>query len=92
MFGVKFRSWMETHIVRPRKKQQQQQQRCKEGSGSGSKGKPRGKVLPDRPLLDSAGNSPTSPLIAKKEDPQGNKRVSEWRCKGVYSPHHAGEG
>jgi len=75
MFGIKFRSWMETHIVRPRKKQQQQQQqRCKEGSGS--KGKAGGKVVPERPLLDSAGNSPTSPLIAKKDEPQKTQHVS----------------
>jgi hypothetical protein len=74
MFGIKFRSWMETHIVRPRKKQQQQQQRCKEGSGS--KGKLSGKTVPERPLLDSAGNSPTSPLIAKKDEPQKNQHVS----------------
>lgn len=73
MFGIKLRSWMETHIVRPRKKQQQQQ-RCKEGSGS--KGKPSGKAVPERPLLDSAGNSPTSPLIAKKDEPQKNQHVS----------------
>ncbi|PSN45879.1 hypothetical protein C0J52_11033 [Blattella germanica] len=81
MFGIKFRSWMETHIVRPRKKQQQQQQRCKEGAGG--KGKSSGKVVPERPLLDSAGNSPTSPLITKKDEPQKNQHVL--RCGLTYS-------
>ncbi|XP_069687007.1 serine-rich adhesin for platelets [Periplaneta americana] len=79
MFGIKFRSWMETHIVRPRKKQQQQ--RCKEGNVSKSKSS--GKVVPERPLLDSAGNSPTSPLIAKKDEPQKNQHVL--RCGLIYS-------
>ncbi|KAJ9587704.1 hypothetical protein L9F63_018855 [Diploptera punctata] len=82
MFGIKFRSWMEAHIVRPRKKQQQQQQqRCKEAGGS--KGKSGGKIVPDRPLLDSAGNSPTSPLIAKKDEPQKNQHLL--RCGLGYS-------
>jgi hypothetical protein len=32
--------------------------------------------VPERPLLDSAGNSPTSPLIAKKDEPQKTQHVS----------------
>lgn len=57
MFGVKLRTWMESHIVRPRKKQ---------GLGGKIASGKGGKVAPERSLLDSAGNSPTSPVTDAK--------------------------
>lgn len=53
MFGIKLRSWMEAHIVRPRKK------RSKEGKGGkGSKATP---VLPDPPAKSAlADPNPTA--------------------------------
>lgn len=68
MFGIKLRSWMEAHIVRPRKK------RSKEGK-SGKNGK--GTVLPDPPMKSAlAEPSSTVSSAASPATAPPTKRVT----------------
>ncbi|SPP74484.1 uncharacterized protein LOC117592200 isoform X1 [Drosophila guanche] len=79
MFGSKLRSWMETHIVRPRKKGNKHKQAASEASHSGStstgNGKkagtlpPQGSNLTSPVLTSSASHSIASPVRRREVSP-----------------------
>ncbi|XP_017096590.2 uncharacterized protein [Drosophila bipectinata] len=73
MFGSKLRSWMETHIVRPRKKGNKHKQTAAEANGSGgSTGKKSGTLPPQgsnltSPVLTSSGSHSIASPVRRRE-------------------------
>lgn len=73
MFGSKLRSWMETHIVRPRKKGNKHKQVTAEAGGSGSSaGKKSGTLPPPgsnvtSPVLTSSGSHSIASPVRRRE-------------------------
>ncbi|KAL7737583.1 hypothetical protein ACLKA6_007697 [Drosophila palustris] len=59
MFGSKLRSWMETHIVRPRKKNNKHKTQTDNGNGNSSSGSGKAGTLPHSSNLKST----TSPVL-----------------------------
>lgn len=85
MFGSKLRSWMETHIVRPRKKNNKNKQAEGVGSGSGSVGSSshakKAGTLPANSNLKST----TSPVLTSSgshsiASPVRRREVSPIQC------------
>jgi len=71
MFGSKLRSWMETHIVRPRKKGSKHKQAVSE-AGSSCSGKKAGTLPPQgsnltSPVLTSSGSHSIASPVRRRE-------------------------
>lgn len=73
MFGSKLRSWMETHIVRPRKKGNKHKQVTAEASGSGGSTGKKSTTLPPQgsnitsPVLTSSGSHSIASPVRRRE-------------------------
>ncbi|XP_017010389.2 platelet binding protein GspB isoform X1 [Drosophila takahashii] len=72
MFGSKLRSWMETHIVRPRKKGSKHKQQAASEAGSSCSGKKAGTLPPQgsnltSPVLTSSGSHSIASPVRRRE-------------------------